>query len=248
MTASLDVLGRQRLVIKSDQEKSLGAAMLRVRVYRGVNTQNTMENCPVGSSQSKGVVERRVQSVEGQVRTLRSAFEARTNSKMPTSSCLYAWMVIHAGDILNLFEVGKDGKVPFQRLRGRKKHSELVEFGERVLYQPLTYKTLGSAQPRWYEGVSVGIRMQTGEKLVATSEGVCKTRSIRRRLETERWDPIETAKVTGTPRKPYLHSDKDELLTQPPPPAIEKIASDEQAKHETDLQAVPRNFAILRRD
>ena len=116
----------------------MGAVMQRVRMYRGANTQNMIENSPVGSSQSNGMVERRIQSVEGQVRTLRSAFEARTNSKMPTSSCLYAWMVIHAGNILNLCEVGRDGKVPFQRLRGRKMHSEMVEFGERVLYQPLT--------------------------------------------------------------------------------------------------------------
>ena len=175
--------------------------MQRVRMYRGANTQNMIENSPVGSSQSNGMVERRIQSAEGQVRTLRSAFEARTNSKMRTSSCLYAWMVIHAGNILNLFEVGRDGKVPFHRLRGRKMHSEMVEAGERVLYQPLTYKALRSAQPRWCEGVFVGVRMQTGEKLVATSEGVCKTRSIRRRVASERWDPIEIAKATGTPWK-----------------------------------------------
>ena len=82
--------------------------------------------------------------------------------------------------------------------------SEMVEFGERVLYQPLSYKALGSAQPRWCDEVFVGIRMQTGEELVAKSEGVCKTRSIRRRIESERWDPTEIAKVTGTPWKPHL--------------------------------------------
>ena len=170
----LDFLGYQKLVIKSDQEKALGAVMQRVRMYRGANTQNMIENNPVGSSQSNGMVERRIQTVEGQVRTLRSAFEARTNSKMPTSSCLYAWMVINASNILHLFEVGRDGKVQFQRLRGRKMHSEMVEFGQRVFYQPLTYKALGSAQPRWNEVVFVGVRIQIGEKLVATSESYAR--------------------------------------------------------------------------
>ena len=132
------------------------------------------------------MIERRIQTIESQIRTLRSAFEARTGSKLPTSSCLFAWMIIHAGSIINLCEVGKDGKVPFQRLRGRRMHTDMVEFGERVLYQPLDYKNLGSAQPRWSDGVFVGIRMHTGEKLIATSEGVCKTRSIRRRIESER--------------------------------------------------------------
>ena len=70
-------------------------------------------------------------------------------------------------------------------------HAEMVEFGERILYQPLTYKSPGSAQPRWLEGAFVGIRMHTGKKLIATPEGVCKARSIRRRLESERWDPTE---------------------------------------------------------
>ena len=244
----LDYLGYQKLIIKSDQERALGAVLKRVRVYRGANTQNMTENSPVGSSQSNGMVERRIQSIEGQVRTLRCAFEARTNSKLPTSSCLFAWLVVHAGNILNLHEVGKDGKVPFQRLRGRRMHPELVEFGERVLYQPLTYKALGSAQPRWAEGVFVGIRMHTGEKLVATTEGVCKTRSIKRRIESERWDSTEISKVTGSPWKPYLYSDNDELLTQPPPPAIEKSDNENKSKPNADEQIVPRSFAILRKD
>ena len=85
-------------------------------------------------------------------------------------------------------------------------HPEMVEFGERVLFQPLDHKNLGSAQLRWQEGVFVGIRMHTGEKIVATPEGICKTRSIRRRIESERWDPDEIMKVTGTPWKPYLFS------------------------------------------
>ena len=126
----LDFLGYESVMVKTDQEKALKAVVRRVRQYRGADTQTMMENSPVGSSQSNGMIERRIQSVEGQVRTLRSAFEARTGAKLPTSSCLFAWMGTHAGNIINLCEVGKDGKVPFQRLRGRKMHPELVEFGE----------------------------------------------------------------------------------------------------------------------
>ena len=62
-------------------------------------------------------------------------------------------MIFHAVNILNLCEVGKDGKVPFQQLRVRRMHADMVKFGERVLYQPLDYKNLGSAQPRWFDGV-----------------------------------------------------------------------------------------------
>lgn len=81
-------------------------------------------------------------------------------------------MVTHARNIINLCEVGKDGEVPSQRLRGRKMHPEMGEFGETVLFQPLDHKNLGSAQLRWQEGVFVGIRMHTGEEIVATPEGI----------------------------------------------------------------------------
>ena len=87
-------------------------------------------------------------------------------------------------------------------------HPELIEFGERILFQPLDHKRLGSAQPRLEDGVFVGIRMHTGEKLVATAKRECKTRSIRRRSESERWDADEIAKVTATPWNTYISSVK----------------------------------------
>ena len=65
-------------------------------------------------------------------------------------------------------------------------HPDMVAFGERVLFEPLDHKNLGSARLRWREGVFVGIRMYTGEKIAATPGGICKTRSIRRRIESER--------------------------------------------------------------
>lgn len=127
-------------------------------------------------------------------------------------------------------------------------HVDLVEFGERVLYQPLDHKSLGSAQTRWADGVFVGIRMNTGEKLIATTEGVRKARSIRRRAGPERWNANEIMKVTGSSWKPYLYTDKDELLSRPPPPAIIKDDSKERAGRETDARIVPRSFAITKKD
>ena len=94
----------------------------------------------------------------------------------------------------------------------------------------------------------MGIRMHTGEKLVATADGVCKTRSIRRRIESERWDADEIAKVTGTPWKPYRYSEDDQLLSRAPAPAIDRSADDAQRTRDQDSVVVPRSFAILRKD
>ena len=123
-------------------------------------------------------------------------------------------------------------------------HPELVEFGERVMFQPLDHKNLGSAQTRWAEGVFVGIKLNTGEKLVATEEGVCKSRSIRRRVETERWSAEHISKVVGTPWKPYLHSADDKLLARAPQPALVKPDEREHLTKESDGIVVPRSFAI----
>ena len=127
-------------------------------------------------------------------------------------------------------------------------HAELVEFGARVLYQPLNHKSLGSAQPRWAEGAYVGRRMNTGEKLIATAGGVCKERSIRRRPANEMWDPDVILKVTSSPWKPYLFRKSDELLSKPPQPVIIKEDGTVRPDREIDNPIIPRSFAITRRD
>ena len=61
---------------------------------------------------------------------------------------LFSWLVMHAANLINLYEVGKDGRVPYQRLRGRKLHPEMIEFGECVHYLPLNKLEIGKAKPR----------------------------------------------------------------------------------------------------
>ena len=54
----------------------------------------------------------------------------------------------HAGNIMTLHETDGDGRIPVQRLRGRKMHPDLLGFGERILIQPFDYKHTGNSQPR----------------------------------------------------------------------------------------------------
>ena len=82
----LDFLGCQKRAIKTDQGGALNSLIKKVRAYRGSDTQNMVEHSPVGSSQSNGATERRVQTIEAQICSLRSAFEARTGAKRLTSS------------------------------------------------------------------------------------------------------------------------------------------------------------------
>ena len=125
----LEFVGYTSVLIKSDQERALGALMRKVRTHRGDQTQTMHEHSPVGDSKSNGLVERSVQTIQGQIRTMRSALESRIGAKVNPVSPAFAWMCIHAANIINMCEIGKDGRVPYQRLRGRKMHTDLVEFG-----------------------------------------------------------------------------------------------------------------------
>ena len=115
----LECLGYRDLVLKSHQEAALGKVLRRAKADRGESTQTMTEESPVKDSQSNGFIERSIQTIEGQVRTLKLALE----------NCIG---VEHAGNILSLFEVVSDGRHPYQRLRGKKMKQPLVEFGESV--------------------------------------------------------------------------------------------------------------------
>ena len=111
----LDFLGYDSLIIKSDQEISLGKAVRSMKLHRGDNTQVMFEESPVGDSMSNGVVERAIQSIEGQVRTLKLALENRLGGKLPENACVLTWLVEYAGVCLSLGEVGSDGQKPLSK-------------------------------------------------------------------------------------------------------------------------------------
>ena len=66
------------IILKSGQEESIKALLREVGKQHAVGGGKVLpEDSPVGSSDSNGVAERAVQSVEGQIRVLRAALEER---------------------------------------------------------------------------------------------------------------------------------------------------------------------------
>ena len=144
----LKFLGYTSVMLKTDQEAALRAVMDKMRTHRGDQTQTMSALSPAGDPKSNGLIERASQTVEGQVRTMRCAIEARINRRLTPGGALFSWLVIHAANLINLYEGGKNGRVPYQRLRGRKLHPDLIEFGECVHYLPLNHLDLGKAEAR----------------------------------------------------------------------------------------------------
>ena len=99
MCAFLKELGLEHgdVVFMSDQEAALGDLLQEVVKRRG-DAKTFVEQSPVASSASNGVIERRNLSVEGQVSVLKDAFEARLGKKVPSDHAALAWLVEFGAD------------------------------------------------------------------------------------------------------------------------------------------------------
>ena len=52
------------------------------------------------------------------------------------------------------------------------------------------------------DGIFLGMRLRSDEILIGTTRGVIKTRTVRRRVEEEQWDPEFAKSIKGEPRQP----------------------------------------------
>ena len=79
-----------------------------------------MEESPKKSSDSNGVVERGVQEIENEVRSLYLNLQDRIGSKIDARERIVAFVPEYAAYLLNKLHVGEDGKVAYERARGKK--------------------------------------------------------------------------------------------------------------------------------
>ena len=207
------------VVLKSDQENSIMDVLNNVARRRSADSKlepfegdgfrtvrpqgrAILEASPKGSSGSNGVIERAVQGVEGQVRTIKLALESRIGVGIPSDHDVLPWIVEYAATIVNKGQVGSDGKTAYERLKGKPAHLSGLEFGERILW-----KSSVPARGRrnkmdsdWKHGVFLGQRALSGEYMVGPPDGICRPRSIHRRPEEKRWEDVLSL-VVGLPWK-----------------------------------------------
>ena len=237
------------MIVKSDQESSINSLVDeigRMRAAEGSAGRWVKEHFPVGSSASNGIVERAVQSVEGQVRVLKLALEKRWGAEIPSKHAVIPWMIEYAAYLLNRFEVGHDGKTAYERLKGKRARSFGVEFGEAVHWKVNpTGGAPGKLSSSWEHGVYLGVRGKSGEIIVTNGEGVWKTRTIQRKPADERWLPSSAELVKMSPWSKKDEQDKGNDI-----PVAIKMREDEAEieKQVPGREAVPRNFYISAKD
>ena len=73
----------------------------------------------------------------------------------------------YASYLMNRLEVGKDGKVAYDRARGKKPTVLGVEWGKKLLYKVKPTAKLEKINSRWEFGIFVGVRRRSGEVWIA---------------------------------------------------------------------------------
>ena len=114
------ILGYNKMISKGDQEPALRTMMERMKMMCG--DQCTLDETPVGDSQSNGSIESTIKQVQGQFRTMRGALESRYGKEISPKSNAMTWLVRHAGGTLFRNLKGKDGFTSYRRIKGEEFH------------------------------------------------------------------------------------------------------------------------------
>lgn len=143
-------LERADVVFKSDQEPALKDLLNTIAARRTAKSKTEKfdkddgpadgaapgvgrtihESSLVGTSQSNGMIERAIQDVDGQVRTLKLAFESHLVEKVQSDHNSIPWLVQNAAVLLNRWQVGQDGKTAYERLKDKPANLPGMEFGK----------------------------------------------------------------------------------------------------------------------
>ena len=132
-------------------------------------------------------MERAIQTWEGQVRTLKDALEYRLSCTIPPDHPIMTWMVEYAASLIRRCLLTTDGRIPYEKIKGRASRRSVALFGEKVWYKPShgRSKTLDYVLE---EGIFLGLQDRSDEALIGVDNGVVKCRDIRRQAEEHRWN------------------------------------------------------------
>ena len=230
------------IIIKSDQENSMHDVIRDVQRLR-TSASTLLEHSPVGDHQANGYAERGIQEVEGMVRTLHSALEEKVGVNITATHPIMTWLVPHCADLLNCFLIGSDGRTPYERLKGKQFHGEMCEFGSDVFFRTTGEIHGGVLEERWMEGIWLGKKKNSGEHIIASREkDICKSASVRQKLESESWNTAAILDITGTPWN--LSGKREELPEQQARISESPVPVSEDVEEEEEEEPIARDLPI----
>ena len=139
------------------------------------------------------------------VKTILSSLESGWGVRVARDHAVYPWVFEWAADLMTRYaHVGDLGTTAVQLIRVSKSSRNIAQFGEKILYKPLKLSGhhRGNMEDTFLDGIFLGMRLRSDEILIGTARGVVMTRTMRRRVEEEQWDPEFAKSIKGEPRQP----------------------------------------------
>ena len=234
-------LGDQRVILKVDQERALGALAKAMTQHL---PQAIVEDAKLHDSASHGTAERGVQMVEEQIRTHLLALNAQLGGQLSIHHPVVSWLVEYASFTLNRALISNDGRTAFERVRGKRYKGDIFPFGSVVLAKHPGRPRGGNMNARWFKGVWLGKSPKSDEHYVGDAEGVHRVRSVRPVPVPETWnlelvDAIRE-RAGGFKDQDSAPGDSDgpQVIPAPEPRAEEKMPDTPMA------DPVPRSIHI----
>ena len=188
ISAFVEALGHNVVMPHSEQEPVLVKLLKAVQSRRVQRT--LVRHGPRASHQSQGKIDNANRVINGVCRAMWLSLEDLLREKLPSDR--------HAPWCLTRFHVKNNGRTAFVRVFGKAYTSQVLPFGERVMYKYTSVPTSNLDQ-RWGHGIWVGKAPMTDEKIILTENGVQKSRSLHRVPPEERFVICELKKVRGLP-------------------------------------------------
>jgi len=105
--------------------------------------------------------------------------------------------------LLNRLGQGEDGKVPNERIGGKKPTILGLEFGEKVFYKLKRGLKLEKIKDRWEHGIFFGVRRKSNELWIGTSGGIESVRTVERIPLERRWGEDNVNWIQWAPWRKY---------------------------------------------
>ena len=151
---TLQVAPTGAIILQGDPEASIKQIVNAVAACRsklGLETQTRF--VPRGSHQSNGLVEKMVQTVRNNGKTLRAYLEDRCRCKIEGHRHVFAWTLRHAAFLLNRFGRPVRGIPPFEVIFARRFKGVILPFGEQCLFHSSGAAVIAAKGLPWdYQG------------------------------------------------------------------------------------------------
>ena len=175
-------------------------------------------------------------------RTIKSVLAEGIGTDVNLDMAIIPWLVRHAAYIITRCRVRSHGRTSLQLITGRNSLTELVAFGETVVFNiPKTKDVVGSSEERWETGVWIGCTIRDGMALIGTPAGVYKVGALKRQPDGEQWSKDTVNSIVGSPHKPQPDVNNRRITTF----AKKKLDGGDQplprCQPPTEAGPVPRN-------